>query len=314
MAAEPLRPPDIRVLLPALLRLGQVLLSAACLLALLSGARHMLRADSVPHFDLPASPEPTSRELPFARYELIVERELFGSEDEPVPAEEPVPEVLPESPLAWELVGTISMNDLSIAALKSTSPGGGSLALRVGEELEPGIVVMGIERQRVRINNAGVPQQISMEEQPDAKGRPLAHAALQRGSAPRSGPPTSARSVPVRAPLRPVSSAPPPSSSSPPERPAPAPAGPASQDPIQRFMEGAQMTPVHDDGGSIVGLRLSQVRPDGPFAALPAGTICHDVNGVSLGQMHLALQRLSDDPSACVHCTVPDGGSKSACL
>jgi hypothetical protein len=320
------------VLLSQGLRAVQLALVVGCAIMFLSGVAPLLSIASVERVRLPEPQVPAPRDTAFARYQVIGERKLFHRDDTPLPvAEAIVPELLPESKLPWKLVGTIAMSDpkQSVATLLHATEAGRTGAFRVGQELESGITLLGIERKRVRINNRGAEQQISMEDD-ESGGSPGLRlgAAAARGSA---GPARGARPQrPLRPPATPAArerqrlqelreqaqnaGAEIPDPVDPEESPAEAQELLNQQERLERFMSSARMTPVHDENGTWVGLTLDEVKPEGPLAGMPAGTVCSEVNGVSLSQMHVAMQRIGADEAACVRCTLPDGSQRTACF
>jgi len=293
------------VLLRYGMRALQIALGIACLAVVYAGLAPVLRADAVVVRQVPpiAALPPTDTSL--ERYRVIGTRNLFRSRVvEPVA---PVEEELKESGLRLKLCGTYAALpvDRSVACIDDQSSQK-RRAFRVGQEVSPGVRLISVERRRAVIDNHGAREQLSMEETPTA-GMVISPAmpAVQRPAPPAAAVPGSSRISERLRQLR--------------ERtPATQPGAPAAPGPtkLQAALDGAQLSPVYDDAGGFGGVRLSGIRPGGPFAGLPENTICFDANGTKLdGAQALATTLVANaDSQVCLRCRLPDGSETTRCL
>jgi len=98
--------------------------------------------------------------------------------------------------------------------------------------------------------------------------------------------------------------------------PEPAAARPPAVTKLQSALDGAQLAPVYDEDGGFGGVKLSGIRPDGPFVGLPEDTVCFEANGTKLdGAQALPSALVSNaDGQLCMRCRTPDGGEITRCL
>jgi type II secretory pathway component PulC len=316
------------VLLTTGIRVLRIALALACLGMLYAGVSAAFKGDPIEPVELPA-PEPAdARDLSFARFAPIAQRDLFGTALPEADTElEPVPlgEELPESSAPYTLVGTVAMSDpkRSIATLEHTRRNDIRGAFLVGDPLEDGYRLEAVEQRRVVVSKSGERSQISMDEEQTGAGaadarrgsaRPARRASTSRTAAERraaarrraeerSG---ASRAEQVAKMREQVDAEREEEVDEPPE----APPGSAR---LQTLMDNMQMAPMQEEG-ELTGIRVESTNPDGPFGNMAAGTICHELNGVHLSQMHVAIQSLTDDEEACMRCTTPSGQETVTCF
>ena len=73
---------------------------------------------------------------------------------------------------------------------------------------------------------------------------------------------------------------------------------------------------MYDEDGNFGGVKLSGIRPEGPFVGMPEETVCFEANGVPLdGAQALPSALVSNaDGQLCLRCRQPDGSETTRCL
>ena len=285
------------------MRALQIALGVASLAVLYAGLAPMLRASAVATTEVPPLEVPAPRDMSLERYRVIGARNLFRSRDAG-PVEAPVNEELKESALRLKLCGTYAAlpADRSVACIDDQT-GQKRRAFSVGQEVSPGVRLIAVERRRAVIDNHGSREQLSMEDAPTtgavAPPAPVAPRGAPAGAATRRTPRISER-------LRQLLERPP--------EPEVARAPTATK--LQSALDGAQLAPVYDENGSFGGVKLSGIRPEGPFVGLPEGTVCFEANGTKLdGAQALPSALVTNaDGQLCLRCHTPDGGEVTRCL
>jgi general secretion pathway protein C len=286
------------------MRALQIALGIACLAVVYTGLAPVLRAGPVVAAEIPPIEIPAPKDSSLERYRVIGTRNLFRTRATEQPVEA-VSEDLKESALRLKLCGTYAAqpSDRSVACIDDQGTQK-RRAFRVGQEVSPGVRLIAVERRRAVIDNRGAREQLSMEEAPAAgavaPGKAVAPRAAPAGAPPRAAPRISDRLRQLRD-RAPAATAP------------PAPPAPTK---LQNALDGAQFTPVYDDAGSFGGVKLSGIRPTGPFAGMPENTVCFEVNGNTLdGVQALPAALVSNaDGEVCLRCRQPDGAETTRCL
>ncbi len=292
-----------RVFLRYGMRALQIALGIACLAVLYTGLAPVLRASAVVASQVPPIQVPAPEDTSLERYRVIGTRNLFRTRT--TAPLEAVEEDLKESALRLKLCGTYAAQPIerSVACIDDQGTQK-RRAFRVGQEVSPGVRLIAVERRRAVIDNRGAREQLSMEETPAA------------GAVAAAAPPAPRRANPA-APKRPQprmserlrqlrERAPEPA----------APAVPQAPTKLQSALDGAQLAPVYDEEGAFGGVKLSGIRPDGPFSGLPENTICFEANGTKLdGAQALPSALVSNAGSElCLRCRQPDGTETTRCL
>lgn len=286
------------------MRALQIALGIACLAVVYAGLAPVLRASAIEAAEIPPIEVPAAQDSSLDRYRVIGARNLFRSR-ETGPVATPVDEELKESALRLKLCGTYAAipAERSVACIDDQGTQK-RRAFRVGQEVSPGVRLVAVERRRAVIDNRGSREQLTMEELPTLGG-----VAPRASAAPRGAPASAAtRATPrISERLRQLR-----------ERQAPdtaaTRAGAATK--LQTALDGAQLAPVYDEEGGFGGVRLSGIRPEGPFVGLPEDTVCFEANGVKLdGAQALPNALVSNaDGQLCLTCRQPDGSVTTRCL
>ena len=147
-------------MLVASLRALQLLLLGGCSYLLFVTVSPLVRATPVPRAELPPVARAPGPEASVASYEVIGERNLFKTREEAVPLEE----VLEESRLALRLLGTVTATppQLSVASVEDLTKGDRH-SLRIGNWVA-GAKLVRVERRRIVIENAGVLETLTIDE------------------------------------------------------------------------------------------------------------------------------------------------------
>jgi type II secretory pathway component PulC len=76
------------------------------------------------------------------------------------------------------------------------------------------------------------------------------------------------------------------------------------------------ITPVYSETGQFDGVKLTGIRPAGPFAGLAENTVCFELNGAKLDGVQALPQALMSGSTgqACLRCRQPDGVETMRCL
>jgi hypothetical protein len=287
------------------MRALQIALGIACLAVVYAGLAPALRAGAVATRSVPPIEDPVPTDSSFERLRVIGARNLFRTRiPEPV---EPVDEELKESALRLKLCGTYAAQpvDRSVACIDDQSTQK-RRAFRIGGEISPGVRLIQVERRRAVIDNHGAREQLSMEEPTVAGAVVPAQSAVPRGAPagstarPTPSPSERLRQLRDRAP---AAAAPPATA-------------PAPKNKLQSALNGAQISPVYDEGGVFGGVKLSSIQPAGPFAGLPENTVCFELNGTKLDGAQALPNGLvaNADGEVCLRCRQPDGVETTRCL
>lgn len=308
------------MLLTSGLRALQIALLLGCLGMLFSGVSAAIGGQPPDAFELPPATPPQARDLSFERYAVIESRDLFASRRPGDAADAIVEEVLPPSKAEWRLIGTIAAADpkLAVATLEHKRTRGLRGAWRAGDDIEPGLNLVRVERRRVVVRRDGKHEQIPMDEE-----GPLGSDGARAAAAPAPGPSPAERRETARQErvermaeqreqqrleeLRRQAEA---------QAAAQAAAEPMpGQQRLETLMNSLKMTPVQDENGELQDIIVepNAEMADNPFGNLAAGTRCHTLNGIPMSRMHEALSTLSDDQQACLQCTSPDGTPQTIC-
>ena len=289
-----------------LLRYGmralQIALGVACLAVVYAGLAPVLKASSISATRLPPIEAPPTRDASPERYAVIGARNLFRTREAAGPAT-PVEEDLKESQLQLKLCGTYAAQpiDRSVACIEDQGTQK-RRAFRVGQDISPGVKLVAVERRRAVIDNRGAREQLTMEEPPGAgtTASPAPHAQPSAAVSRRAPPRLSDRlkELRERTPEPPQANA------------------DAMRPKLQAALEGAQLSPVYDESGQFGGVKLTGIRPAGPFAGLPESTICFELNGAKLDGVQALPQALMSGSTgqACLRCRQPDGVETMRCL
>jgi hypothetical protein len=311
------------LLLTSGLRALQIALLLGCLGMLLSGVSAAIGGQPPDAFELPPATPPQARDLSFERYAVIESRDLFGSRKPGEADDAIVEEVLPPSKAEWRLIGTIAAADpkLAVATLEHKRTRGLRGAWRAGDDIEPGLNLVRVERRRVVVKRDGRHEQIPMDDEGPLGGGETASA--QAAPAPPSGPSPAQRRESARQErvdrmaeqreqqrleeLRLQAEAQAAAAAA--NEPMP------GQQRLETLMNSLKMTPVQDENGELQDIIVEPnlEMADNPFGNLPAGTRCHSLNGIPMSRMHEAIATLSDDQQACLQCTLADGTSHTIC-
>ncbi|MGH9885331.1 MAG: type II secretion system protein N [bacterium] len=288
-----------------LLRYGmralQIALGVACLAVVYAGLAPVLKASSISATRLPPIEAPPTRDASPGRYAVIGTRNLFRTREAAAPTS--VEEDLKESALQLKLCGTYAAqpSDRSVACIDDQTSQK-RRAFRVGQDISPGVRLLAVERRRAVIDNRGAREQLTMEEPVGPDGTPAAPPRPQ--AAARVNPTRSARLSDRLKELRQ-------------RTPEVAQANSEAIRPkLQAALEGAQLSPVYDESGQFGGVKLTGIRPAGPFAGLPENTICFELNGARLDGVQALPQALMSGSTgqACLRCRQPDGVETMRCL
>jgi hypothetical protein len=286
------------------MRALQIALGVACLAVVYTGLTPVLAASAVTTTEVPPIEVPEARDTSPERYQVIGARNLFRSRaGEPVVAV--VDENLKESALRLKLCGTYAAQpaDRSVACIDDQTAQK-RRAFRVGQEVSPGVRLIAVERRRAVIDNRGAREQLTMEEAPTT-GTVTPAAGAPRGAPggaqSRATPRISDRLRQLRERTQAQQPAAPPS---------------AAATKLQAALDGAQLAPVYDEDGGFGGVKLSGIRPDGPFVGMPEDTVCFEANGTKLdGAQALPSALVSNaDGQLCLRCRLPDGSETTRCL
>ncbi len=287
------------------MRALQIALGIACLAVVYAGLAPVLRAGPVGDTTVPPIRVPETIDTDLDRFRVIGTRNLFRTRTSAPAA--PVDEVLKESALRLKLCGTYAASPVeqSVACIDDQGTQK-RRAFRIGQEISPGVRLIGVERRRAVIDNQGTREQLRMEEAPAGGAVVPPPSRLSRG-APEAAP-TRAGSPRLSERLRQLRERTPPPAAPPSATPAPS--------KLESALNGAQLLPVYDEGGSFGGVRLSGIVPDGPFAGLPEDTICFEFNGHKLdGAQTLPTALVTNATGdACLRCRQPDGRETTRCL
>ena len=284
------------------MRALQIALGIACLAVVYAGLAPTLRAGAVATRPVPPIEVPAPTDTSLERFRVIGTRNLFRTRTpEPVA---PVDEELKESALRLKLCGTYAAQpiDRSVACIDDQGTQK-RRAFRIGQEISPGVRLIEVERRRAVIDNHGAREQLSMEEPPVAGAGVPAASAVPRGAPAGS----TARAAPrISERLRQLRDRPP---------AAVVPTDP-SNNKLQSALNGAQISPVYDEGGSFGGVKLSSIQAAGPFAGLPENTVCFELNGVKLDGAQALPNGLVSNAGGevCLRCRQPDGVETTRCL
>jgi hypothetical protein len=286
------------------MRALQIALGIACLAVLYTGLAPVLRASAVESADIPSIEVPAAQDKSLERYRVIGTRNLFRSRDTG-PVEAVVSEDLKESALRLKLCGTYAAipADRSVACINDEGTQK-RRAFRVGQEVSPGVRLLSVERRRAVLDNRGSREQLTMEEPPATGGVAPAASLTPRG-APAAAPGRGAPRISDR--LRQLRERTPQPAMAPP---------PQAATKLQTALDGAQLAPVYDEQGGFGGVRLSGIRPEGPFVGMPEDTVCFEANGIKLdGAQALPNALVSNgDGQLCLRCRQPDGTETTRCL
>ena len=287
------------------MRALQIALGIACLAVLYTGLAPVLRASAVEATPVPPIEIPASTDSSLDRYRVIGSRNLFRTRAAEVVAA-PVDEELKESVLKLKLCGTYAAQptDRSVACIDDQTAQK-RRAYRVGQEISAGVRLVAVERRRAVIDNRGAREQLTMEETLPAGAVAKAMPAGPRGARGESA----ARATPrISDRLRQLRERAPP--------PAAAPTPPPGPGKLQAALDAAEISPVYDESGGFGGVRLSNIKPGGPFEGLPENTICFELNDTKLdgAQALPAALVASPDGAACLRCRQPDGVETTRCL
>jgi type II secretory pathway component PulC len=144
------------------IRLAQVVMGALCAVAVFS-ILTPLRAMSIPEVTFQPPPAPTPDVAAFPRYAIIGSRNLFQTPT--VAPLVPVQEVIEEAKLRSKLVGTLAAIPESLSYALVENGQAQRQILRVGDEIEPGVVIARVERRRVVVQNRGRLEALPMDEE-----------------------------------------------------------------------------------------------------------------------------------------------------
>ncbi len=183
------------------LRAIQVLLMLVCGYLVYSTSVSLVGATPVPETRvLEVAPAPQGA-LPFERYAIIAERNLFKTREVAIPAGE-LGEELEESRLRIRLLGTAATTppELSVASVEDLTKRE-TLVVRVGDLIGSATVVR-IERKRLVVDNRGRLEQISFDEQTQPTPQAKANRYTRATKATRQS--TRARGPLVRRPAPPA--------------------------------------------------------------------------------------------------------------
>ncbi len=286
-----------------------------------------LARSPVDSIEIPPPRAAAERDTSFARYAAISQRDLFGS-SQPDEASDAIGAVgldedLPEAALPYTLVGTVAMSvpELSLATLAHQSRRDERGAYRVGDRLAEGHRIVGIDKRRIVVDKDGVRSQLRMDDDEDvaAGARGAAPQAARKAPVARSNPEERRAAARRRAAERRASQRAEQlrklreeqEGSDEDEEPSGPPPGSAR---LESLMNSMRMNPVQGEDGELEGVRIESTDPDGPFAELSEGTVCYEMNGIHLSQMHVAIQSLSDDEPACMKCRLPSGEETITCF
>jgi general secretion pathway protein C len=283
------------------LRALQIALGIACLAVVYSGFAPAIGASSVALTRVPPiEPAPAIDASP-ARYQVIASRNLFRTRE--AVEVTPVEEALKESELRLKLCGTYAAlpTESSVACIDDEGTQK-RRSYRVGQEVSPGVRLISVERRRAVIDNRGAREQLSMEESPisGAVVTPQAARAVPQRPQPARGAGRLSdrlKELRERVPQDQV-------------------ANDALRPKLQAALEGAQISPVYSESGEFGGVKLSGIRPTGPFAGLAENTVCFELNGAKLDGVQTLPQALMSNSNgqACLRCRQPDGVETLRCL
>jgi hypothetical protein len=283
------------------MRALQIALGIACLAVVYSGFAPVIGATAVTPTRVPPIEPPPAIDASPDRYQVIAARNLFRTR-EAAPLE-PTDEDLKESELRLKLCGTYAAlpTENSVACIDDQGTQK-RRAYRVGQEISPGVNLVAVERRRAVIDNRGAREQLTMEETPTVGAIVTPQAARVTPARPASSRGQGRLSERLRE-LR--------------DR---TPDDQASTDALrpklQAALEGAQISPVYSEAGEFGGVKLTSIRPGGPFAGLAENTVCFELNGAKLDGVQTLPQALmsSSNGQACLRCRQPDGVETLRCL
>jgi type II secretory pathway component PulC len=265
----------------------------------------VLSAASLQPAVIPPVEAPAAHDRSLQDYQVIASRNLFRART-PTPVAD-AGEDLKESELRLKLCGTYAAvpADRSVACIDDQTAQKRK-AFRVGQEINPGVKLLSVERRRAVIDNRGSREQLSMEES-------AAVGQISRPQTPTPQPPRAAARPTQRLSdrLRELR-----------DRPTAANTD-AMRPKLQSALESAQISPVYDDSGQFGGVKLTGIRPGGVFAGLPEDTVCFELNGTRLDSVQTLPQALATATAsgeggpggqACLRCRQPDGVETVRCL
>lgn len=284
------------------MRALQIALGVACLAVVYAGLAPVLKASSVSATRLPPIEAPPARDASPTRYAVIGARNLFRTR-EAAPLSTSVDEDLKESQLQLKLCGTYAAQpvDRSVACIENQGEQK-RRAFRVGQEISAGVRLVAVERRRAVIDNRGAREQLSMEESPG--GGAITPPTPRAQAAPR---PSARNTQRLSDRLKELRN----------RTPEPAQSNTDALRPkLQAALEGAQLSPVYSESGQFDGVKLTGIRPAGPFAGLAENTVCFELNGAKLDGVQALPQALMSGSTgqACLRCRQPDGVETMRCL
>ncbi len=299
------------MLLSHALRAVQVALAAACLYVGYVGVSPILSAVSVAETTIPPAGETPPRDTDFKRFEVIASRNLFKSQVEEI-VDAPVQEEIQETKLKLRLHGTAASDphEFSVAIIEDIDRRE-RITVSVNDTIANGAKVVRIERRRVVIDNRGVQEAISMDDEDAKKDIKTRRAKQAKRDSQRAR--RIRRERPPR--QRPVS-----------DRVAELkkqqerldkqgmPAGLNQK--LHSVLTGAQLGPYFSEKGEFGGVKLSRIKKGGPFDGMEEGTVCFEINGKPMTGVQSLPQEVSSakDGAACVKCRTPDGTEITRCL
>ena len=279
------------------MRALQIALGIACLAVVYSAVAPIVGAAAITAARVPPVGPPPPPEGDFSKYDVIASRNLFHARStDSGPSDEP----LKESELRLKLCGTFAANDPahSVACIDDQTSQK-KRAYRAGESITDGVKLVSVERRRAVIDNRGSLEQLSMEEDkaagailPNAKPkRPASAAPAIAGPEPK----LSDRLKDLKEQQR---------------------LNDVVRPKLQDVLNNAQLSPVYNEQGQFGGMKLTNIRPGGPFTGMADGSVCFELNGNKIDGVQQLPQALLSMGSGqtCLKCRQPDGTETTRCL
>ncbi|MCP4007363.1 MAG: hypothetical protein GY725_24540 [bacterium] len=302
----------MKLLLSYALRAIQIALVAACFYAAYVGVSPIISSVSIAETTIPPAAPPPERNLEFARFQVIASRNLFKSSKTVATEVEIEQDEIKETKLRLKLIATAASNpvDFSIAVIENLDLRQ-RLVVGIGEEVASGATLSSVEPRRALIDNKGVTEAISMDDEEEVKARNAKNTSRQRKEEQRRT--DRERRRPNRTPNARSSRGKRPTDR---VRDLKKQLTPSPKPRINALLNSARVLPHLDENGQFSGMKLSKIKPNSPFAGMPDGSVCFEINNSPITSQQALAQAMNslDDGTACVKCRTPDGSEITRCF